>query len=155
MKKLLMVLLLVPLIESGAEGTADQHLRKFITRFSGLFSKADHQALVKAKLVRLPLVLKGTLDDSPELKVSAKSFDKALAKIAEQPSGLNTANTNETEAQHLAASVAAGKLPQDAGEGTVRAGNLVFKKSGKNWQFVKVYVSDELIEELQKQRRLQ
>lgn len=153
MKKFFFTLLLVPLLQSGAAGNADANLKKTMTRFSILFSKADHKALLKSKLVRMPLLLKGTLDDSPEIKVPAKVFAKALTKIAEQPSGLNATNLNETEAQHLAASLKIGKPPEDAGEGTLRTGNLVFKKMGKNWQLVKVYVSDELIEALQKKFR--
>jgi mannitol-specific phosphotransferase system IIBC component len=153
MKRFFFTLLLVPLLQTGAANDADADLKKAISRFSVLFSKGDHKALLKSKLVRLPLLLKGTMDDSPEIKANAKVLAKALTKIAGQPSGLNAANLNETEAEHLTASLKAGKLPEDAGEGSLRTGNLVFKKSGKNWQLVKVYVSDELIESLQKKSR--
>lgn len=145
-KALLLLLVFAPALSAGQN--AD--IAKFISAFSQHFSASDHKGLLKARAVRFPLRLKGTLDDSPEIKVSEKAFAKVLKKIAQQPSGLNSANMNESEAEYLQTMVKAGKLPENAGEGMLRAGNLVFKKSGKAWQLVKVYVGDDLIESLQK-----
>ena len=129
-------------------GEAD--LKKFFTNFTGAFAAADHKTMVAGKMVHFPLNLKGTLDDSPDVKVSANQFASVLKKIANQSSGMNTKDLNETEKQYISAQAKASKLPEEAGNGTVRSGNLVFGKKSGEWKLVQVYVSDELIAELKK-----
>jgi hypothetical protein len=133
----------------GLSAGQNDDIARFVSLFSKHFSVSDHKALLKTRAVHFPLKLKGTLDDSPEIAVNEKTFALVLAKISRQPSGLNSANMAETEAEHLVAVLRAGKLPEDAGESTRRTGNLVFKKNGNAWQLVQVYVSDDLIESLQ------
>lgn len=129
-------------------GGAD--LKKFFSSFSALFAATDHKALIANGMVHFPLKLKGTLDDSPEIQVSAKQFAKVLQKIAAQPSGLNAKNFDETEKDYVTSQAKAGKQPSDAGEGTKRSGNLIFAQKSGKWKLVKVYVSDALIEEIGK-----
>lgn len=124
---------------------SDAELKDFIGKFAGLLKTADHATMVDAEMVHFPLRLKGTLDDSPEIKISEKQFGKVLSKIANQPSGMNTKNFKETEKDYVSKQVIRGTLPSDAGQGTVRLGNLVFGKKGKKWKLVMVYTSDELI----------
>ena len=52
--------------------------------------------------------------------------------------------------RYISAQAKASKLPEEAGNGTVRSGNLVFGKKSGEWKLVQVYVSDELIAELKK-----
>jgi hypothetical protein len=131
----------------------DAGLKNFTVRFAEFFSKADHASLVREEMVHFPLRLKGTLDDSPEIKIGIGQFPGILKKIAAQPSGMNTQNFNETEKDFLSAQVTKGALPTDAGEGTMRLGNLVFGKKKKKWKLVMVYVSDELIAETHKEKK--
>lgn len=129
-------------------GEAD--LKKFFANFTEAFAAIDHKAMLAAEMVHFPLKLKGTLDDSPDAKISAKQFALVLEKIASQPSGMNARNFNETEKDYVTSHAKAGKLPEEAGNGTVRSGNLVFGKKAGKWKLVQVYVSDELIAELKK-----
>lgn len=149
MKSPLLWLLLSALSLGARESSS---LTKFISAFSRDFTRVDHKSLVKDNAVRFPLKLKGTLDDSPEIAASKKAFAAVLPKISGQSSGLNAANHDETEAEYLAAFVRAGKTPEDAGEATRRVGNLVFKKIGKKWQLVQVYVNDDVIDSINKTR---
>jgi hypothetical protein len=126
----------------------DGELKDFIGKFAGLFKTADHETLIEAEMVYFPLRLKGMLDGSPELKINAKQFSKTLAKIANQPSGMNAKNFKETEKDYVSKQVVRGTLPTDSGKGTVRLGNLVFGKKAKKWKLVMIYTSDELIAEL-------
>lgn len=141
MKKTTGIFLLaaLPLVAS------DTGLKSFFTTFVPLFAKTDHATLIEKKMVEFPLILKGTLDDSPEVKLAARNFAAVLPKIASQMSGLNAKNYTESEAEHLSAMTKSGRFPEDAGEGTVRAGNLVFAKKRSGWRLIKVYTSDELI----------
>ena len=132
-------------------GGAD--LKKFFGHFTGLFAAMNHKALLAAEMVHFPLTLKGTLDDSPDAKISAKQFASVLNKIANQPSGLNPKNFNETEKEYLSSQSTQGKLPEEAGNGTVRMGNLVFAQKKGQWKLVLVYVADDLIAELKKNRQ--
>ncbi len=132
-------------------GEAD--LKKFFGSFAELFAATDHKALIANGMVDFPLKLKGTLDDSPEIQVSAKQFAAILKKIAEQPSGMNARNFDETEKDYVTSQAKTGKLPSDAGEGTKRSGNLIFAQKSGKWKLVKVYVSDALIEEIGKKTR--
>jgi hypothetical protein len=150
MNKLAAVLILSASV-LGAKG--DDELKSFIGKFAGLFKTADHETLVAAEMVHFPLRLKGTLDDSPEIKISEKQFSKTLAKIANQPSGMNAKNFKETEKDYVSKQVIKGTLPTDAGQGTVRLGNLVFGKKAKKWKLVMVYSSDELIADLQSKKK--
>lgn len=150
MKKVLLALF-VAFSFLGAKD--DGELKNFIGKFAGLFKSADHETLVDAEMVHFPLRLKGTLDDSPEIKINAKQFAKALAKIANQPSGMNAKNFKETEKDYVSKQVVHGVLPTDAGQGTVRLGNLVFGKKAKKWKLVMVYTSDELIAGLTKKAK--
>ena len=129
-------------------GEAD--LKKFFGSFAELFAATDHKALIAKDMVHFPLKLKGTLDDSPEIQISAKQFATVLKKIAGQPSGMNAKNFDETEKDYVTSQAKAGKLPSDAGEGTKRSGNLIFAQKSGKWKLVKVYVSDTLIEEIGK-----
>lgn len=147
MRRIALGLVFVSLVFAG-----ENKLTVFFAKFATLFAAEDHKALADGGLVRFPLELKGTLDDSPSVKISAKQFPGALQKIARQSSGLNATNLNETEKEYIAAQAKAGKLPQDAGEGNVRSGNLVFGQKAGKWQLMKVYVSDELVSELSTKR---
>lgn len=131
----------------------DAELKDFIGKFAGLLKTADHGTMVDAEMVHFPLRLKGTLDDSPEIKISEKQFAKVLPKIANQPSGMNAKNFKETEKDYVSKQVIKGTLPTDAGEGTVRLGNLVFGKKGKKWKLVMIYTSDETIAGLQSKKK--
>jgi hypothetical protein len=132
-------------------GEAD--LKKFFANFSGAFAATDHKAMLAAEMVHFPLNLKGTLDDSPEAKISPKQFSAVLKKMAHQPSGMNAKDFNETEKDYVTSQAKAGKLPEEAGNGTMRSGNLVFGKKNGRWKLVRVYVSDELIAEIAKNRQ--
>ncbi len=129
-------------------GGAD--LKKFFGSFTELFAATDHKALIANGMVHFPLKLKGTLDDSPEISIAEKQFAAALNKIAAQPSGMNAKNFNESEKDYIISQAKAGKLPEDAGKGTRRSGNLVFAQKAGNWKLVQVYVSDDLIAEIVK-----
>jgi len=129
-------------------GEAD--LKKFFANFTQAFAATDHKAMLAAEMVHFPLRLKGTLDDSPDAKLSGEQFASVLKKIAHQPSGMNAKNFNETEQDYITSQAKAGKLPEKAGNGSVRMGNLVFVKKKGMWKLVQVYVSDELIAELKK-----
>ncbi|MBN8221779.1 MAG: hypothetical protein J0L53_12705 [Spirochaetes bacterium] len=131
----------------------NDELKDFIGKFAGLLKTADHATMVDAEMVHFPLRLKGTLDDSPEIKITEKQFPKVLPKIANQPSGMNPKNFKQTEKDYVSSQVVRGALPTDAGEGTVRLGNLVFGKKSKKWKLVMVYTSDELIAEFSKKKK--
>ncbi len=138
---------------SAITAKGDDELKSFIGKFAGVFKTADHETLVNAEMVHFPLRLKGTLDDSPEIKINEKQFSKTLAKIANQPSGMNAKNFKETEKDYVSKQVIKGTLPTDSGQGTVRLGNLVFGKKAKKWKLVMIYTSDELIAELQSKKK--
>lgn len=147
MKKLAAILIFASALAAAKNDAA---LKDFIGKFAGLLKTADHGTMVDAEMVHFPLRLKGTLDDSPEIKISEKQFAKVLPKIANQPSGMNPKNFKETEKDYISKQVIRNTLPSDAGQGTVRLGNLVFGKKAKKWKLVMVYTSDEIISELSK-----
>ena len=132
-------------------GGAD--LKNFFSHFTELFSTTNHKAMLDAEMVHFPLTLKGTLDDSPGAKISSKQFAFVLNKVANQPSGMNARDFNETEKDFLSAQSAKGKLPEESGNGTVRMGNLVFAQKKGQWKLVLVYVADDLLAEIKKNRR--
>lgn len=132
-------------------GEAD--LKKFFGKFSALFAATDHKAMLAADMVHFPLKLKGTLDDSPEIGIGKKQFAAVFNKIADQPSGMNAKNFNETEKDYVTSQAKTGKLPADAGNGTVRSGNLLFAQKSGQWKLVQVYVSDDLIAEIAKKSK--
>jgi hypothetical protein len=131
-------------------GSDADRLAGFSKNFARLFAQKTAAPLLKAKLVKFPLVLKGTLDDSPEIRISKKKFAVLFTRLTHQPSGMSTTNLKETESEYISAQLAKGKFPEEAGEGTLRWGNLVFAKSGAGWRLIQIYVEDSLIADIQK-----
>ncbi|HMV76611.1 MAG TPA: hypothetical protein PL048_11495 [Leptospiraceae bacterium] len=116
---------------------------EFWTGFREHFLKETPADLIKEKLVKFPVSVKGPMDDNPELKIKDKNFKDLIAALKASPTGTNKENPKETEADFVKAKEKLHPKNDVVTEENFRLSNMVFSKSDEKWHLVQVYLDEE------------
>lgn len=116
----------------------DQSLEAFWTRFrkAALANDAAGIAALSAPVVSQ----RGELDDGPQARLSPRQVPAVLAKLLEQPDGVDAAE--RTQRQMLEAT-AVPKRDKSFPDNQFRFGNLEFERGVQGWRLVRMYYEAE------------
>lgn len=121
-----------------AVAAQDQSLEAFWTRFrkAALANDAAGIAALSAPSVSQ----RGELDDGPQARLSPRQVPAVLAKLLEQPDGVDAAE--RTQRQMLEA-MAVPKRDKSFPDNQFRFGNLEFERGAQGWRLVRMYYEAE------------
>lgn len=121
-----------------AVAAQDQSLEAFWTRFrkAALANDAAGIAALSAPSVSQ----RGEMDDGPQARLSPRQVPAVLAKLLEQPDGVDAAE--RTQRQMLEAT-AVPKRDKAFPDNQFRFGNLEFERGAQGWRLVRMYYEAE------------
>ncbi|MEH3040493.1 MAG: hypothetical protein PGN21_10580 [Sphingomonas paucimobilis] len=126
-----------PVTEATATPAApaqEQSLQAFWTKFRAAALANDAAAI--AAMSAPTVVQRGDLDDSPQRRLSPAQVPAVLAKVLEQPDGVDAAD--RTQRQVLQAT-ATPERDEAFPDNQFRFGNMEFERGAQGWRLVRFY----------------